>query len=1459
MTMDALNETETVEHVVAIGASAGGLEALEALFDNLAATTGAAFVVITHLSPDFKSIMDELLARRTAMPVHVVEDGETLQTNCVYVIPPGKDMIVQSGRLFLTDRSSHSAPSLPIDLFFGSLAREYGRRAVAVILSGTGADGARGARKLREAGGMVIAQSLDTARFDGMPRAVAEAGAVDLVLAPKEIGAALADRFARLRRPFTAQTGQDGAVEAETAPEGDDALVARILELVLGGANVDFSEYKKTTVMRRILRRMQKAGLKELSDYLDEVERNPAEIRGLASDLLIVVTEFFRDPDAFEALASHVVPQLIEEPAEDRPIRIWVPGVATGQEAYSIAMLLREAADRAGREPRVQVFATDINPAALERAAQGVYHDAEMAAVSQARREAFFIRTDDGQWQVTPELRNWIVFAPHNMLRDPPFINTDLISCRNALIYFESAAQQKALSLFHFSLAPGGWLMLGPSESIGDDQGRFATVDTKWRLFRKRAADRGDSLTVSELIANNRWTAETVSRRRAPGGYSPPRGANAAALQGVLELYAPPGLLVGRERELLHVIGAGRDYLDPPQSGPFTQDVVKLVKEPLRIPLASGIEQALRSREEVVFTSGAPSGDRTRGDIVFRVRPFGGDAESGPERLYVSFGAAGPIDGAASALDHVQFDKLAEQRIAYLEDALRAERDNLQAMLEQLETSNEELQSTNEELMTANEELQSTNEELHSVNEELYTVNAEYERKNEELTQLSKDVSSLLQATGVGVVFVDRGLLVRRFTPTATRVVNLIPGDEGRHLSHITHRLAGFDFCAWLDAAMETGEMVEEERCAHGGTVWTVRAVPVKDGRAVSGAVVSLIEVSRLIEAEADAKARGAELGQLLDWVGAVSLQFSGEGKLLRGSGDWEAFTGQPFSAMRADTDEGWLDMVHPDDRAATAAAWKAAHDEKRRFRVSARLRRPAQADDAAGGWRPAVIEGGPEIERDRVIGWFVYVRDAAEAEGARRDAAVSDRRAAALAELAFSGAYTLRPDMGVVDIDGRLAALLGLPEGPNDVAAFEALMNPASRRERRDAIARRDAEAGRWRVEILVRTPDGNEALIRDEGLSIDAGEQGGALLVGGFTALDERMAEGALAEEILRSSPVEVVILDARTLAVLRANSAAQRNLGYSERDLSRMDYVALLPEYDRPSFEEAIAPIKDASAAEVVIETFALRRDGSTYDVSLTLKPLAGGARLAVVARDASERRRVDEALRRRTEALARSNRDLEQFAFLASHDLISPLRRIAGRAEALRRQFGKRAKAAAEAQAIEDLANRLQAQVRELLAFARSAPSDAPFAPVDLSAVACAACEAKAEAIEAEGASVEIGPLPTVEGSASMLQIVFENLIENALRHRAQDRPPCIRIEAPGAVFGEVAVRDNGRGFDPARSDEIFEPAVRLSPEAEGSGMGLAICRRVMEAHGGDIRADSAPGEGSVFRLVFLGCG
>ena len=1391
---------EPVEHVVAVGASAGGLEALEALFDHLAPSTGAAFVVITHLSPDFKSIMDELLARRTAMAVHVVEDGARLAANNVYVIPPGKDMIVQAGRLFLTDRAGHGAPSAPIDLFFGALASAYGAAATGVILSGTGKDGAQGARALRAAGGYVIAQSVETARFDGMPRAVAETGAVDAFLAPEDMGAAIVARIARMDAEEAAPAAVDG---------GESAGVARVLELVLGGANVDFSEYKKTTILRRIAKRIQGAPVDGIDGYIALLNRDENEVRLLAEDLLIVVTEFFRDTDVFDLLAATVAPELVAAAFEDRPVRIWVPAVGTGQEAYSIAMLLAEAAHAAGREPRVQIFATDISAPALERAALGVYTEAEMAAVSPARRERFFGRTDDGQWQIDPEIRNWIVFAQHNMLRDPPFINTNLISCRNALIYLEHTAQNKALSLFHFSLAPDGYLLLGPSESVNDDGLRFSVVDSKWRLFRKRAAERRDAVAMGELIAGSRWQSEAAPRRR-PAPVAGARGVNASALQQVLELFAPGGLLIGRDRELLHVVGDARRHMEPPQAGPFTRDATKLVRKELRAALATAIERVMRENQPLAFAAG--DGDSA---ATLTAHPLAAQ-DGSVDKVFVAFGPApeAPTPSETAAYDHV-----AEQRIAYLEDALRQERENLQAMLEQLETSNEELQSTNEELMTANEELQSTNEELHSVNEELYTVNAEYERKNEELTQLTKDVSSLLQATGVGVVFVSRDLEVRRFTATAMRVVNLMHGDEGRRLSHITHRLTGFDLVGWLEGSMASGELAEEERAADDGTVWLVRAAPVRDGRTVTGAVVSLIDVTRLAEAEAEALTRSEELRHLLEWVGAVSLHFAPDGTLLRGLGDWAAFTGQDVAGFAGKDDGAWLEMVHPEDAEAARSAWRDARRAERPFELSVRLRRPD------GGWRPVALAGGPTREGGeggRLVGWFLYASDAAVAAAAQRDAASAYARATALAGLAFAGSYTLDEAGGTVDADAALAALLGLPAGRQPADGLEARLTPESRRARAAAMAERSLRDGGWSVTLRLTAADGAARAMREVGVTL-----GGGMAVAALTPIDGQSEDAALAEEILRSSPVEVVVMDAETLRVLRANAAALRSLGFDETQITRLDYTALLPEHDPDSFRAALEPLRAGEVDEISFETFALRRDGSTYDLSLTVRAMLGGARLAAIGRDVTARRRADETLRRRNEALARARRDLEDFAFAAGHDLIAPLGALSDEA----RGAGADGAARETLDRIAARAGRLQRQVRDLLAYARTDTDDENAGPVPLTRAARGAVKACAAAIEAAGARVEVDELPVVRGTEAALRLALKAVVEQLLADGAGAAP-------------DLRIRPLDEGTDGMAAVEIVDVA-EGKPARDLSAPGLALCRRIVEAHGGAMELSGPP--------------
>ena len=531
------SHSEPPRLLVGVGASAGGLEALEQFFDGVAALRRVAFVVVTHLSPDYRSLLDELLGRRTSMPVRTVEDGVRVESGRVYVLPPRKDMIVAGDRLFLRDRETQFSPPTPIDTFFHSLAREWGKNAVGVILSGTGSDGSRGVIDINSAGGFVIVQDPASARFAGMPEAALETGGVDTTTAPRDMGRVLEKRVnERLSPPA-----------AIVAADAESSAMERIVLAALGVSDIDFSHYKTTTLHRRVERRMTAANVSSLIDYAAFVEREPEEARRLSDDLLIGVTHFFRDPVAFESLMTSGLRDLITQRVEaGAPLRIWCAGCATGQEAYSIAMLVREAGKQLGRQAIAQIFATDIRDSFLERASRGFYTADETKNVPPELLETYFTEVENG-YQISKALRQWIVFAHHDLLKAPPFTKVDLVVCRNVLIYFDVESQQRIFSLFHFALNHKGLLFIGPSETLGDIEKEFASLDTRWRIFQK-SIDRPLALgPVAAAMADGAAPGKSdfplhrIKTRRRESDLLP-------AYSAMLEKFAPPSALVSPDR-----------------------------------------------------------------------------------------------------------------------------------------------------------------------------------------------------------------------------------------------------------------------------------------------------------------------------------------------------------------------------------------------------------------------------------------------------------------------------------------------------------------------------------------------------------------------------------------------------------------------------------------------------------------------------------------------------------------------------------------------------------------------------------------------------------------------------------------------------------------------------------------------------------------------------------------------
>ncbi|WP_437835845.1 chemotaxis protein CheB [Sorangium sp. So ce1153] len=816
-------------YVVGIGASAGGLEALEHFFDSIPKESGMAFVVVQHLSPDFRSLMDEILGRRTELPIHLVENGMLVEPDHVYLIPPKKEMIISGGRLLLSERDRDQELTLPIDVFFRSLAQDCGPRAIAVVLSGGGSDGSRGIRAVHEAGGLVVVQDVDSAQFDGMPKTARDAGVADCVLPPQDMPRVLLEHVrAEGRRP---EREADGVDQAMTA-------VYRMLEEQFG---IDFTHYKPSTVTRRIERRIQLAHTDDIDQYVKRLKSESRELDVLYRDLLIGVTRFFRNEEAFGVLEQEVLPELLREGPRDAPFRVWVAGCATGEEVYSLAILLHELTSRTGHRP-FKIFATDVHHGSLELATRGLYEEEAVVNVSPERLERHFIRRGRS-YQVVPDLRQAVVFAHHNVIKDAPFTRVDFISCRNMLIYLQPAAQQKVLSLFHFALNRGGVVLLGPSETPGHLAHDFEVVNKQWRIYRK--------------YSQRRMQVDPRFQPASPKGQSAPRSGITAPVarhpvshllgtyDALLDEFMPPSLLVNDVGELVHAFGGASRFLKV-KDGRVGLNAFEMLDSDLKMMLTAGLQRALKEPSAIVF-----KGVRAEGG-VYKVTIRRVESRRGtlPHVLITFDAIEGAPQRAAMPEKEINLDDVSREQLSALEAELSYTKQSLQATTEQLEASNEELQAANEELLASNEELQSTNEELQSVNEELYSVNAEYQRKIADLTELGNDMENLLSSTDIGTIFLDKELKIRKFTPQIAESFNLLLQDVGRPIETFTYAVDHPELTEDLRRVLATGERVERELRDRHNRSFFLRILPYRAKGTVAGVVLTLIDVSGLKAAE---------------------------------------------------------------------------------------------------------------------------------------------------------------------------------------------------------------------------------------------------------------------------------------------------------------------------------------------------------------------------------------------------------------------------------------------------------------------------------------------------------------------------------------------------------------------------------------------------------------------------------
>ena len=888
--------------IIGIGASAGGLEALKAFFDNVPADTNHAFVIIQHLSPDYKSLMAELLAKNTDLPIQQAKDKTTIKSGSIYLIPPKKNMTVESGVLRLTDKPDGHDLNLPIDIFFRSLAKDQGESSIAVILSGTGSDGTRGGRVIKDAGGAIFIQEPSSAKFDGMPSSAVHAGIVDFSLPVSDIPESLEE--------FIKHQFENDYVVNNI--EKEEETLIRILKHVNTITGKNFLQYKRPTLARRLERRMAISRKNSLKAYLEFIYENPAEVYTLAQEFLIGVTKFFRDSEVWETLEKKVLTNLVKEKGSTlEQLRIWNIGCSTGEEVYTTAMLVHEIATKLQMDVNLKVFATDIEKSYIDKAGKGTYPESIVADISPLLLKKYF-NGNDGNYVVSDMIRRNIIFSQHNILQDPPFNNIDLVICRNLLIYMNNEAQQKALSVMQYALRLKGNLLLGPSESLGELEKVFSEVDRKQKIYCNEQISRTVNLQSISVADNKISPAPKYSHK-------PPAKDNEMAelLNNVLaDEMGLAAVYIDKYFNIVHAVGELRQYVELPKSG-FTTNLMKILPENVGAAINTAVRKLSVEDDNKVLYKNI---EIQKGKLLikFDILVTASTSKTIKDNFsYMILFTPREKKKTTAKVIKRELGSKDKERVLQLEHELKDTRENLQATIEEVETTNEELQATNEEMLAANEELQSTNEELQSLNKELHTVNTEYQQKIEDLASLNADMDNLLISTEIGTIFLDKDLNLRKFTPSVKEQFNFRESDIGRPLTHFTSNLSPEDNKKLVCAAQlvtETAKTNSLEIKTKNEIWYLTRITPFRNSaKEIEGVVISFININSLKSIEHKYASQNAAFEQVLEGTMAGYWDWYIQDDVEYLSPTFKKMFGYKDSEMK-NHPSSWQKIVHQDD-----------------------------------------------------------------------------------------------------------------------------------------------------------------------------------------------------------------------------------------------------------------------------------------------------------------------------------------------------------------------------------------------------------------------------------------------------------------------------------------------------------------------------------------------------------------
>lgn len=1484
--------------IVGIGASAGGLEAFTQLLKSLPADTGMAFVLVQHLAPQHESILPHLLRITTLMPVQEATHNLSIRKNRVYVIPPNRTMGLKGGKLTLKNRRSQGLHH-PIDLFLRALASEKGEGAIGVILSGTANDGTLGLEAIKEAGGITFAQD-DSAKYDSMPISAVASGAVDFVLSPKKI----ADELARIskhpyvRKTQTIEVGKMAALEANAEPPASEGAFNGILGALWKPYGVDFKLYKAGTVQRRIERRMvlsQKGSVQEYERFLSEDSR---ELEALYGDLLIHVTSFFRDPEAFEVLKERVFPELTREKSNE-PVRVWTLGCSTGQEAYSIAIAYAEFVSASEkRMPGLQVFATDLNGAHLEKGRQGLYSKSLMQNVSPERKTRFFAEEENG-FRVSKALREMCVFARQNVLSDPPFSRIDLISCRNLLIYFEPALQKKIIPSLHYALNPKGFLFLGASESMAAFPDLFEMADRKQKIFTKKGArTMGFQLPVSPGIkAANSGQGLTEKIR---GGLPAEIAALREADRLSVNRYAPPGVVVNEKLQIIQFRGKTDAFLEPP-TGKASFDLLKMARGGLTMALRSAIDDAQKSGLTV-----------RRGKVDFKLegKPESVDLEVIPmnnlkERCcLISFElqkeqSAGyfksrkreemlkfkvpprmePAEEASELARTLEKLEQAEHELLEMRDYVRVLQEHHEAASEELQSTNEEAQSGNEELQSINEELATSKEELESSNEELITLNEEMTRRSGEVAELNVDLNNLFLSLNLPVLLLGKDLGLRRFTPAAEELFGLTARDVGRNFADLRPALVYENLLQVTHNVIEKGIAQEREAQDRNGRWQHVRVHPYLAANSqIEGAVVVITDIDAL-------KRSVQEIKNGKDYVEAILRTGRHPVLVLR-------------SDLRVDTvNEAFsrtfkLQPAQVRGRSVFEIGKGAWNTPKLRTLLKDILPRNSFFNDFEalvsfpGVGKRTLLLNARRLEWDHARDMILFsIEDITERLESRAAMKLSELRYRRLFEAAQDGILMIDPiSRLIIDANPYMSELLGYPREyfiGKELVDIGLLENKAASKQ-----AFRELQQDRYiRLEhVHLKTAQGNPRDVEFIGnLYRQNGDEVIQCNLRNITA--RKRVESALRESEARYRNlfesidegfcvVEVIFdetgvgIDQRYLEVNPAferHSGLKNSVGKTAREL--------IPDFE-PSWSEALGKVAmTGDSVRLINEVKGLNRWFEVYAVRLHAR---APGKVAVLFNDITERRRIEESLRiaqelladharelevlvtERTEQLRETVAELHMLTYTIAHNLRGPLRGINGMCQALAEDYGPQLDATGKDFTARAAASavRMDGLIRDLLTYTKMMKTEAPTSATNLNKVVKAALERAEFASAPHGVKVKMdvpADFPDVLAHAPTLGMALDHLLSNALKFTKEGSSTEIRIHATNQNKRvRLCVQDAGIGIPEEHLKRIFGVFERLKPdESSGTGIGLAIVDRAIRRMGGTCGAESQYGQGSLF--------